>query len=405
MAPSLDVLSSLSSFAHSRLDNPYIPLSSGQWAKPGQSAARNWPTSSGALTWAGSDFVSENEYVLHFDEDDLKEIEHALQHFKNLRLDASKVDPETFPLPNVHHMLVQAGRDLYEGRGFSILRGIDSQAYSVEDNVLISLGVTSHIQRERTSQNSRGQMIRHIVDASWTGVPITDRPSGYSNHAQYFHNDFACEILVLYAVNSAAKGGFSNLASGWKIYNDLAQNRPDILDLLSKCDWATEDDGSAAVPYINRTVLHFVDGKPMFNLERRTLMGAPYAPRPSEIPAMSSAQIEALDMIQTLAEKYQLSTSIRPGDIRLVNNYAVLHSRESFQDDDVKRRHLVRLWLKRNPGEVGWKLPEELERIVESRSSGRKVKADWNVALEVEAKEVYAQARETCDGGSARFDM
>ena len=42
------------------------------------------------------------------------------------------------------------------------------------------------------------------------------------------------------AVNTSAEGGESHLASGWKIYNELAQTRPDVLGLLAMPNWATE---------------------------------------------------------------------------------------------------------------------------------------------------------------------
>jgi len=45
----------------------------------------------------------------------------------------------------------------------------------------------------------------------------------------------------MYAVNTAAEGGNSILASGSKVYNELARTRPDVLDLLARRDWATEE--------------------------------------------------------------------------------------------------------------------------------------------------------------------
>jgi hypothetical protein len=37
----------------------------------------------------------------------------------------------------------------------------------------------------------------------------------------------------------------------------------------------------------------------------------------------------------------------RPGDVQLLNNAVILHSREAYEDhDDLdQRRHLLRLWL------------------------------------------------------------
>ena len=42
----------------------------------------------------------------------------------------------------------------------------------------------------------------------------------------------------MYALGVAATGGESFLASTATIYNELARNRPDIIELLAKDDWA-----------------------------------------------------------------------------------------------------------------------------------------------------------------------
>jgi hypothetical protein len=68
--------------------------------------------------------------------------------------------------------------------------------------------------------------------------------------------------------------------------------------------------------------------------------------------------MDALGVIESLARESQLRIRIKPGDMVYVNNYAMLHSRESFEDSDEKIRHVVRMWL-RNPA-TAWSLPREL---------------------------------------------
>lgn len=60
----------------------------------------------------------------------------------------------------------------------------------------------------------------------------------------------------------------------------------------------------------------------------------------------------------------QVSMALRPGDLQIVNNFLVLHSRTAYQDDPRHRRHLVRLWLdnptalRNGPGKMDWYMPE-----------------------------------------------
>lgn len=57
---------------------------------------------------------------------------------------------------------------------------------------------------------------------------------------QPFHTDL-CDVLSMYALNTAAYGGESFLASSAKIYNELARTRPDIIEVLAKDDWIFDE--------------------------------------------------------------------------------------------------------------------------------------------------------------------
>lgn len=45
----------------------------------------------------------------------------------------------------------------------------------------------------------------------------------------------------MYALNVAAYGGESYLASSATIYNELAGARPDIIEMLAKDDWIFDE--------------------------------------------------------------------------------------------------------------------------------------------------------------------
>ncbi|KAL6412676.1 taurine catabolism dioxygenase TauD [Ilyonectria robusta] len=94
------------------------------------------------------------------------------------------------------------------------------------------------------------------------------------------------------------------------------------------------------------------------NFSRRILTGAPASPRSPMIPPITEAQAEALDAVHFTALKHQLSIPLQEGDIRFINNHAVLHGRDAFDDSDQSQRHLVRLWL-RNPDKA-WRMPTGL---------------------------------------------
>jgi hypothetical protein len=68
-----------------------------------------------------------------------------------------------------------------------------------------------------------------------------------------------------------------------------------------------------------------------------------------DVPPLTPIQIEALDLLDQLANDPQLSLTMdfEPGDIQLVHNHTILHDRTAFEDypEPERKRHLLRLWL------------------------------------------------------------
>ena len=65
---------------------------------------------------------------------------------------------------------------------------------------------------------------------------------------------------------------------------------------------------------------------------------------------LSRVEMAALDLFDEVMHDpaIRLDMMLQPGDIQFANNYAVLHSRNEFEDDEdlTKRRKMIRLWLK-----------------------------------------------------------
>ena len=85
------------------------------------------------------------------------------------------------------------------------------------------------------------------------------------------------------------------------------------------------------------------------------------AQRFTDAPRLSKLQNDAFDKVNELAndQRYKLEMDFRPGDIQLVNNLVVLHSRAEYEDwsEIEHKRYLLRLWFA-VPG--GWPMPEQI---------------------------------------------
>ncbi|CAK7198766.1 hypothetical protein SEUCBS139899_001430 [Sporothrix eucalyptigena] len=306
------------------------------------------------LAWVGSDFKGPQDYVYHLTASDLSEISQAITHFKALGLDGEYVSRDTFPLPLLAAKLDQLSAEVHNGRGFCLVRGINPNDYSIEDLTLVYLGVQAHIADQRGHQDNRGNMLVHII-ADKTSETSTEHHR-HSNKSITFHTEETGDVVSWLTRNTASSGGQCILASAYTIYNALAASRPDLLRLLTRADWPF------AFPHFQcRPIIFNEDSKVMMNFGRTPLLGNAIHPRPKNLPKVSSRQVEALDAIEAIAKATQLEITTQAGDMHFVNNLAVLHRRESFQDGSapMEKRHLVRMRLRSS--QLGWKLPQELQ--------------------------------------------
>lgn len=154
------------------------------------------------------------------------------------------ITPETFPLPTLHPILRDISRELHLGHGFKVLRGLPVTKHGREDNIIIYAGVSSHIGPLRGRQDTQLEgkpadvVLNHIKNLSDTADKDRIGAPAYTTDKQVFHTD-AGDIVSLFALSVAAEGGQSQLSSSWRVYNELAETRPDLIATLAD-DWVAE---------------------------------------------------------------------------------------------------------------------------------------------------------------------
>lgn len=257
------------------------------------------------------------------------------------------INQETFPLPRLHSKLRDVSKELHLGHGFKVLRGLPVSKHTREDNIIIYAGVSSHVAPLRGRQDSRFEgkpadvVLNHIKDLSTTADKDRIGAPAYTTEKQVFHTD-AGDIVSLLALGTSAEGGQSKLSSSWRVYNELAATRPDLIWTLS-APWVAEDFGNPNKEYSVRPLLHYVpasekiDEKMIIQYARRTFTGYQALPRSPSIPPITEAQAEALDAIHFLAERFAVTLDFREGDVQYVNNLSSFHARDGFKDTPTKQ--------------------------------------------------------------------
>ncbi|KAM4059048.1 taurine catabolism dioxygenase tauD, tfdA family protein [Hirsutella rhossiliensis] len=329
------------------------------------------PVLNSPLAWSGYQFAEHSEYVLTLDKLAVEEVEQALEQFKALGLDGDLISREIFPLPNLGPRLDRLRVEIHQGRGFGLIRGLDPQKYSVEDLTMLHLGIQSYIANRQGRQDSKGNMLVHIVaDSSSAEKAVHHR---HSTASITFHNEEAGDIVSWLTRNTAAKGGKCIIASAYTVYNVMAASRPDLVRTLARSDWPF------ALPRFQcRPVIFYHNERLITNFGRAALLGSAGHGRSKQLPELTRSQLEALDMIESIAKATQLEIPTEPGDIHFINNLAILHRREGFENGQSphERRHLVRMRLRDD--ELGWDMPSDLDKEWSKAFNPERVKV-WHL--------------------------
>jgi hypothetical protein len=196
------------------------------------------------------------------------------------------------------------------------------------------------------SQDAHGTLLGHVRDEriQRTGPEVR---LYRTRERQDFHTDGA-DIIGLLCLHAAKAGGESKLASSYAVYNEILDRRPDLLEVLYEPMWwdRNGEESPGDDPAYPLPVLHDVDGMPRIFYIGWYIRDAQRHPA---VPRLTNAQRAALELIESIANDpaFHVVMDFERGDVQLLNNAKILHSREAYEDDEDldNRRHLLRLWL------------------------------------------------------------
>lgn len=323
----------------------------------------------GATVWRANDFADSRIWAREFSREEISEIESATNASRKLPI--ADISEKTFSLPALGSVLSSVRRQLIDGRGFVLMRGLPVERWSREETARAYWGLGAHIGQP-VSQNPEGHLLGHVKDIGGDFHDLNSR-GGYRSRAQLpFHTDVGADVVGLLCLRAAKSRGYSSLVSVGAIYNAMREQRPDLVELLAQ---PIHRDRRGEVPpgrdqHYRAPVFCLHEGRLTTTFVRRFI---DTAPRHDGVPALPAKLVEALDLFEEIANDpdLRLDMNFAPGDIQFVNNLTTLHARTDFEDfdDPDRKRHLLRLWLAVTDG---WPLPDYyFERFGAISDSGR----------------------------------
>jgi len=300
----------------------------------------------GPSVWRGSELAARTDWIRNFSRGEVEEVQAAVRAFLASGRPLESISPATFPLPSVGITLKAILAELLEGRGFVLLRGLPVESWSREEQAAAYLGLGSWLGTAR-SQNAKGHLLGHVKDL---GLDIRDANVRYyqTNRRLEYHTD-SVDIVGLLCLQTAKAGGESYIASSMTVYNEVLARRPDLLPALFE-PFPTDRRGEVPEgmqPWFDIPIFNRHAGKLSCIYVRQYIESAqqnfPGARR------LTRAQVEGMDLIDDLCNDpaIHLAMDFRPGDIQLLHNHQILHSRGDFENwpEPARHRHLLRLWL------------------------------------------------------------
>jgi len=293
--------------------------------------------------WRGQELQERADWQIRFTEPEIEELFLASEALADRP--AEEIRLADINLPQLASRLARIQHDLEHGSGAVFLRGLPAANL---DQVVLSRVfwmIAVHLGTP-LSQSAKGELIFSVADAGY--APDDPRTRGPNTRRKLSYHTDRCDVIGFCCHRQARSGGENRIVSSMALYNEILEQRPDLLEVLCEPFYYLRHivDGGNDKPWCRQRVFSFCEGHFAANLLRVLINRAHTHP---DLPELTDEQVEALNLMETLADEPHLHYSFRqePGDLFFVNNWVNLHRRTEFEDwpDPDRRRHILRIWL------------------------------------------------------------
>ena len=205
-------------------------------------------------------------------------------------------------------------------------------------------------------QNIKDEKIVEITDegkSMLSGARYHQTKEGGSYHTDSPHWENVPDLVGLFCINQAKKGGISKFVSTYTIHNQILNEQNDKLKTLyekfyfdKRGEFQTNESKTVFEP-----VFVFENGK----LHCRYLRNYIISGHELENVPLSPLQKDSIDLLEQITQVPEniLSYDLKTNDMIFFDNHRMLHGRTEFEDyeEEDKKRRLLRTWIKMNSRE------------------------------------------------------
>jgi alpha-ketoglutarate-dependent taurine dioxygenase len=309
----------------------------------------------GKSAWRRSD-LHPDDYRVDLSFACLEEIRRAVDEIRAYPLPTILRQPDDFVMPHCRQAMKRARQILKTGVRFALIQYLPLAEMSEDESKTIYWLLSAMVARP-VAQKLDGRMIYDVHDTGQQALPGSGVRPDQTNIELKIHNDNAYnavppEYVGLLCLQPAKSGGHSRVVSFHTAHNELLARHPNVLPRLylpflfdRQKEFHPGDEATLAAP-----VFEMADTETSYELRSRfsahQIRGG-YAmtgqPVDEEGAAALAAMLDVLD-----DDRFAADFDLEAGQIQIVDNRALGHSRTAFEDypEPERRRHLVRLWLR-----------------------------------------------------------
>jgi hypothetical protein len=283
---------------------------------------------------------------------ELLELDAATKNACERKLLPATFTRKDFALPTLGPRLAGIVDSVENGVGFAVVKGVPVHQYDEHALQVLYWGLGCYLGKP-ISQNSRGERLAVVSDR---GNSYDDRNTrGFASSAELVPHVDTSDMTALLCVQTAKQGGESRVVSASWVYNTILSEHPEYLDPLfggfhndlrgegptTSIDELTNQPIPVFSYYANRLSCSF----------NSRMIDNGFVKSGVEPTPLARAALDFMREV-TLRETTGIRFFMQPGDIQLVSNHSVFHSRTQFKDyaELDKRRCLYRLWLNLHNG-------------------------------------------------------
>ncbi|MEK9672944.1 MAG: TauD/TfdA family dioxygenase [Rhodospirillaceae bacterium] len=263
--------------------------------------------------------------------------------------DALDLSADDFPLAAAAAKIAEFRHQAVDGRGVALLR-TGLAGLTEEEARRLIWGIGQHMGIPQ-KQDGRGTLLHDVRDTGADYTKQHDIRVYQTKSEQPFHNDGA-DLFCLYCRRQASFGGRSMIVSAHTVFNEILDRRPDLARVLTEPFYFdARGQQLPGRPWYQTLPIYLQHQGNWFVMHKRHYIDL--AQRNDEIPRLTAAQTEALDLMDAICHDpaFNMTFEMQPGDLVLGSNHTLLHARTAFddpkegQDLSRERRHMLRLWL------------------------------------------------------------